>query len=162
MRDEMDAGDAQAAVLSALVPFLEYVGTQLPAIPVRADLGVKVLVQDNPLVARFLLEGPTRAVEAVRRTGSMIPGHVELGEAVQGLLAAGLSGMPDEAVQGALAHASKEGAGFVLFVDPGTGRIECRLAPRGISLDRSVLLFSVEGSPVPNAGESPATKYTAH
>jgi len=155
MREELDAGDAQAAVLSALGPFLDYCSAQLPKIPVRADLGVKVIVQDNPLVCRLLLEGPRSCVEAMRRTGPEIPGHVALGQAVEELLAAGLSEMPDEVIEGTLAHASKEGAGLVLFIDPGVGSIRCLLALHGVSLDRAVPLFSVEVGASPAASSGP-------
>ena len=159
MREDVTAEDVLVTLHAAVAPFLERARDVLPAIPKTPELHAVALLQLHPLVARLVLQGPATSLEALRLVGPEVPGHTELGEAVERFVAAGLSGLPTEVVDGTMMHASKPGAGLLVTLDLETGAIACLLAPSRVPLARAVPLFSVQGH---CATREPSGTLTAH
>ena len=144
MRD-VDAGAALDGLLTALAPFVEHAAKSLPAIPAVEGLETAVVVQLHPTVARMLLTGPETALEVVRMVEPELPGHVEIAQAAETFITAGVSGMPEPAADGVFVAAAKPGGGLILLVDLTRKETSCLLAPRGVPLSRATRLFSVKG-----------------
>lgn len=145
MRSPVTAAAAREAVFSALDPVLDLALDRLAVLHVPG-VGASVLVQSDPTVVRVLVEGPASACEALRLTGPEIPGEAAVAAAMETFVSAGLSALPPAVADGVFAHASKEGAGLMLWARPLQNEVDCLLAVSRVSLDRAKVLFSVTGS----------------
>ena len=139
----IDAAAAQRALWARVAPAVDVLTRSLPPIP--ATLRAAVIVQAFPPCVRFVVTvpGAGQALEAGRLYGDEVPAGAELEEAVGAFVAAGLSAMPDAAVDGAMTTAARPGGGFVVVLDPLTHSARCVLVPKGRDIGEGMELFAI-------------------